>query len=97
MSLDDKVVNYMRSCTAAIILATGDDEVKRNRFQPRQNVIHEIGIAQQILTNKITYLLEEKTDFPSNITPKVYERFTKENLTNAFITIARDLKAFGIL
>lgn len=98
MSLDDKVLAYMRTCAAAIILATGDDKLKGSEyFHPRQNVIHEIGLAQQILTNRITYLLEEGTEFPSNITPKAYEPFTKDNLSKAFIAIARDLRAFGIL
>ena len=46
MSLDDKVIGYMRRCAAAIILATGDDKVEGSEhFQPRQNVIHEIGIG----------------------------------------------------
>ena len=98
MSLDDKVIAYMRTCAAAIILATGDDKVEGSEYlQPRQNVIHEIGIAQQVLTNRITYLLEEGTEFPSNIAPKVYERFFKDNLSKAFIAIVRDLRAFGIL
>jgi len=98
MSLDDKVPVYMRTCAAAIILATGDDKLKGSEhFHPRQNVIHEIGIAQEILTNRITYLLEEGTEFPNNIAPKVYEPFTKDNLSKAFIAIVRDLRAFGIL
>jgi len=98
MSLDDKVIAYMQTCAAAIILATGDDKVEGGEhLQPRQNVIHEIGIAQQVLTNRITYLLEEGTEFPSNIVPKVYERFTNNKLGKAFIAIVRDLRAFGIL
>ena len=98
MSLDDKVIAYMQTCVAAIILATGDDKVEGcEHLQPRQNVIHEIGIAQQVLTNRITYLLEEGTEFPSNIVPKVYERFTNNNLSKVFIAIVRDLRAFGIL
>ena len=98
MSVDTKVSSYMKVCASAIILATGDDKVEGNSFfQPRQNVIHEIGLAQQMLTNKITYLLEENTEFPSNVAPKVYERFTKESLSTAFIAIARDLKSFGVL
>lgn len=98
MSLDDKVLAYMRTCSAAIILATGDDKLQGTEyFHPRQNVIHEIGMAQEILTNRITYLLEEGTEFPNNIAPKVYEPFTKDNLSKAFIAIVRDLRAFGIL
>jgi predicted nucleotide-binding protein len=98
MSVDDKVVNNLKNCKAAIILATGDDIVNGSDFfQPRQNVIHEIGLAQQILKHKIIYLLEEDTKFPSNISPKVYQRFTKDNLSVAFITIARDLNDFDVL
>jgi hypothetical protein len=98
MSVDKKVSSYMKACASAIILATGDDKVEGSTFfQPRQNVIHEIGLAQQMLTNKITYLLEEDTVLPSNIAPKVYERFTKDNLSIAFIAIVRDLKAFGVI
>ncbi len=98
VSVDDKVEDYIGVCQAAIILATGDDQLTGSTvFQPRQNIIHEIGLAQQILENRITYLLEENTRFPSNIAPKVYESFTKDNLTKAFIAVARDLKAFGLL
>ncbi|MGB7002002.1 MAG: TIR domain-containing protein [Halobacteriota archaeon] len=98
MSLDDKVIALMQTCASAIIFATGDDKVEENEhLQPRQNVIHEIGLAQQVLTNRITYLLEEGTEFPSNIAPKVYERFTNNNLSKVFIAIVRDLRAFGIL
>ena len=96
MSLDDKVMANMQTCKSAIILATGDDEVD-GIPQPRQNVIHEIGIAQQLLTNKITYLLEEDARFPSNISPRVYEKFSDGNLSKAFIAIVRDLRSFGIL
>jgi predicted nucleotide-binding protein len=96
MSLDDKINSYLGTCKSAIILATGDDKVD-DIFQPRQNVIHEIGLVQQLLTNKITYLLEMDSEFPSNISPKVYERFSDDNLSKAFIAIARDLRSFGIL
>jgi predicted nucleotide-binding protein len=98
MSVDSKVSSYMKACSSAIILATGDDKVEgSSSFQPRQNVIHEIGLAQQMLTNKVTYLLEQNTEFPSNIAPMVYERFAKDNLSTAFIAIVRDLRAFGVL
>lgn len=97
-SVDAKIRGYMEGCQAAVILATGDDRVMAAAtLQPRQNVIHEIGLAQEILKDRATYLLEENTQFPSNIAPKVYERFTKDNVTKGFIAIARDLKAFGHL
>jgi predicted nucleotide-binding protein len=95
MSIDDKVKTQIKRCEAVIILATGDDKVDSS-LQPRQNVIHEIGYAEKDLDNRIIYLLEENTILPSNI-PQAYTRFTKNNLTNAFIAIALDLKSFGIL
>lgn len=95
MSIDNKVKTQIEMCVAVIVLATGDDEVN-GILQPRQNVIHEIGYAEKGLNNKIIYLLEERTNFPSNI-PQAYTRFTKDNLTKAFIAIVRDLKSFGIL
>lgn len=94
-----KVEESLKKCEAAIILATGDDKVEGEKKcrQPRQNIIHEIGLAQQMLNNKITYLLEEGTEFPSNISLKVYERFTEDNLTEAFTAIIRDLREFALL
>ena len=98
MSLDSKVVTSLKDCVAAVILATGDDRVEGgSRFQPRQNVIHEVGLAQQVLAGRLIYLLEVETEFPSNIAPKVYERFTDGDMTRAFIAVVRDLRAFGVL
>jgi hypothetical protein len=42
-------------------------------------------------------LKEEGCKFPSNITPKVWENFTQDNMENAFIKVAKELKAFGII
>lgn len=95
MSIDNKVKTQIERCEAVIVLATGDDRVSAT-LQPRQNIIHEIGYAEKDLDNKIIYLLEERAKFPSNIS-KAYTRFTKDNLTKAFIAITRDLKSFGII
>lgn len=98
MSVDNKVEVYLAVSEAAIILATGDDKVEGEAaLRPRQNVIHEIGLCQKALRNKIVYLLEEGTEFPSNVRPKVYERFSKENMTRAFKAVVRELRAWNIL
>ncbi len=99
-SVDDLVEERMKSCSAVIILATKDDKIEKRKriyYQPRQNVIHEIGLAQQILVNRIIYLKEKGCEFPSNINPKVWENFTRNNMENAFIKINKELKAFGII
>lgn len=100
-SLDDLVEEQMDTCIAVIILATKDDKIKNEKgeeyFQPRPNVIHEIGLAQEKVKERIIYLKEESCIFPSNISPKVWESFAQDNMENAFIKVAKELKAFGII
>jgi predicted nucleotide-binding protein len=100
-SLDDLVEEQMDTCVAVIIQATKDDKIKNEKgeeyFQPRPNVIHEIGLAQEKVKEKIIYLKEEGCKFPSNIAPKVWENFTLDNMENAFIKVGKELKAFGII
>lgn len=95
-SLDDLVEEQMSSCQCSVILATKDDLVD-GRFQPRPNVIHEIGLAQEKLNGRLIYLKEEGCAFPSNISPKVWENFTQDNLENAFWKLGKELRAFGLI
>lgn len=95
-TVDDKVEYYLDQADFVIALATGDDEVD-GKLQPRQNVSHEIGLAQKTHKGRIIYLLEEGAEFGSNIRPKVYERFKQRNMMNAFLGIVRELRAYGIL
>ena len=94
--VSDKVNSYLSQAEFVVILATGDDEVE-GKLQPRQNVIHEIGLAQKTHSGKIIYFLEETAEFPSNIRPKVYERFTQECMENVFLRVVIELKALGVL
>ncbi len=94
--LPDKVDSYLNQADFVIILATGDDEIVGKR-QPRQNVIHEIGLAQKTHAGKIIYLLEEGAEFPSNISPKVRESFNQDNMENVFLRIVIELRALKIL
>ncbi len=100
--LPDKINLYLSQADFVIILATGDDTVTDKKtgkeiIQPRQNVIHEIGLAQKTHVGKIIYLLEESAEFPSNIRPKVWESFKQRNMMDAFLGIVRELHAYGIL
>jgi predicted nucleotide-binding protein len=97
-----KVDSYLSQADFVIILATGDDTVTDEKTgketkQPRQNVIHEIGLAQKVHPGRIIYLLEEGAEFPSNIRPRVWESFKQRNMTNAFLGIVRELRAYGVL
>jgi len=95
-SVDDLVEEQMTGCLCAIILATKDDEVQ-DYFQPRPNVIHEIGLAQEKFRNRVIYLKEEGCKFPSNVQPKVWEDFTQESLENVFEKIVKELSGFKLL
>jgi len=78
-------------------LRVGDIDGKTGDFIPRGNVLMEIGILQEILKGKIIYLLQKGTKFPTNINEKVWERFSPQSMDKAFIKVARELIAFGIL
>lgn len=98
----DKVNFYLNKANFVIILATGDDTVRDTKTgapikQPRQNVIHEIGLAQKTHPGRIVYLLEEGANFPSNIRPRVWESFKQRNMMEAFLGIIRELRAYGML
>jgi predicted nucleotide-binding protein len=96
MAVDDLVEKRLGEADCAVILATADDNVG-GRMQPRPNVLHEIGLAQQRLDNRIIYLKEVGCDFPSNVAPKVWENFTQDNMEAAFEKIAKELQAFRLL
>ena len=99
-TVDGKVTDYLNEADFVIIFATGDDVIKgkdKDIRQPRQNVIHEIGLAQKIHPGKIIYLLEERAEFPSNIKPKVYESFARQSLDDSFTAIVREMRNWGFL
>ena len=97
-SVGENVDWYARQADCAIILAArGDIDGKTGRFIPRGNVLIEIGKSQELFKDRIVYLLQAGTKFPTNISEKVWGRFTTQRMDDAFIKIARELKKFGIL
>jgi hypothetical protein len=95
-SVNDNVEHYLNQSDCAIVLATGDDLVDGRVFA-RPNVHVEIGRFQERFRDKVVYLLEKNVALPSNVAEKVYERFTRDNLTSAFIKVANEVRAFGYL
>ena len=97
-SVNEQVEYYLNQADCAIILGTADDkELKDGKLYPRRNVYIEIGRFQEKFPQRIIYLLEEGASFPSDISEKLYTRFTQENMDEAFITVAREFSAFNIL
>ncbi len=97
-SIGEKVNLYARQADFAIILATkGDKDAKTGSFIPRGNVLIEIGKAQELFPDRTIYLLQAGTKFPSNISEKVWVRFTPQSMDDSFIKIAKEIRDFGIL
>ena len=97
-SIAENVDYYARLANFAIILATkGDIDSKTGGFIPRGNVSIEIGKLQEIFKEKIVYLLQAGTKFPSNASEKVWVHFTPQSMDNAFIKVANELRNCGIL
>lgn len=97
-SKEKNVEHYLKQCDCAIILATkGDVDGRTDEFIPRGNILNEIGRCQEIFPDRMVYLLEEGVKFPTNIDEKVWERFTEESMDKAFIKIAKELRAFGLI
>jgi len=97
-SKDKNVEHYLKQCDCAIILATkGDVDGQTGEFIPRGNILNEVGRCQEIFPNRTVYLLEEEVKFPTNIDEKVWGRFTEESMDKAFIKVAKELRAFGLI
>ena len=96
MAVDDLVDKHLKESDCVIILATADDEIG-DRRQPRPNVIHEIGLAQEIHPDRVIYLKENGCDFPSNVKPKIWGDFSQDNMEGAFEKVSKELRAMGLL
>lgn len=97
-SVDQQVQWCLDNSDCAIILGTADDkDLKDGKLYPRRNVHIEMGRVQERFPERVIYLLEEGPSFPSNIAEKVYERFTQGNMEKAFLKVAKELKAFGVI
>ena len=97
-SVGQNVDWYSKQADCAIILATkGDIDVKTGHFIPRGNVLMEVGKLQELFRGRIIYLLQSGTKFPTNVSEKVWAHFSPQSMDNAFVKVARELKAFGIL
>jgi predicted nucleotide-binding protein len=99
LSVNEKVRFYMNLCTGGIALATSVDETTAKEQRTRPNVENEIGMFQTApnIGDRIIYLKEPAVKFATNYSEKVWISFSKERIQDAFISIARELRAFGFL
>lgn len=97
-SINEQVEFYLDEADCAIVFGTADDEeLKDGKLYPRRNVCIEIGRFQERFPNRIVYILEEAASLPSNISEKIYARFTPDSMDEAFIKTVLELRAFDLL
>jgi predicted nucleotide-binding protein len=96
---EEHVDKLMSDSDCYIILAEygGIIDVKTGAKHPRLNVIDELARSREKRRSRTILLLEKDVDLPSNDEGIVYEHFTKQNMEKAFIKVAKELVAFGII
>ena len=96
---EEHVNKLMEDADCDIILAEygGIIDIKTGAKHPRLNVIDELARSRKRHLNRTIILLEKGVELPSNVKGIVYEHFTKQNMEKAFIKVANELKAFGLI
>jgi hypothetical protein len=89
----------MSICGSAVVLATEEDELTSGERRARPNVENEIGLLQNSanIGNRIVYMKEPDVKFASNYSEKVWIEFKKEEIATSFVSLLKELKAFGLL
>ena len=84
-AIRDILQDMLAKSSFAILVMTGEDETKNDEFQPRMNVVHELGLFQGRLGfSRAIVLLEEGTRHFSNIYGVEQIRFSKGNIKETF-------------
>lgn len=95
-SIGQAVEGYLQSSECAILIFTAEVE-KEGAWHAGENVINEEGLSRKYVGERIIYLVEQGVTLPTNFKEKVYGSFQENDMTDAFIKIARELKALGML
>ncbi len=89
----DILEEMLKESAFAILVMTGEDETKDGKFQPRLNVVHELGLFQGRLGfSRAIILLEEGVEEFSNIFGVHQIRFSKGNIKATFGDVLATLR-----
>ena len=81
----DVIANLGSQANMAILVMTGEDEMKDGSRHPRLNVVQELGKFQERFgNNKTIILLEKGTNLPSNNSGIIYISFEAGNIQACF-------------
>ena len=84
-AIRDILDSMLDSSSLALLVMTAEDEMADGTFQPRMNVVHELGLFQGRLGwTRGIMLLEEGSQEFSNMSGVQQIRFSKENIKEVF-------------
>ena len=97
--VEEHVDKRMEDSDCDIVLAEygGIIDVKTGTKYPRLNVIDELARSRKGRPSKMILLLEKDVELQSNVSGIVYGRFTKKNMEQALIKLARELRELGLI
>jgi len=94
----DVLKNFLKSCTFAVIVATGEDTTASGGVRARQNVVHEIGLFQGSLGfEKVALLQQEGMEEFSNVAGLQFIPFPDDRIESTFYELQRMLKREKII
>ncbi|MGA3181810.1 MAG: PocR ligand-binding domain-containing protein [Verrucomicrobiota bacterium] len=92
------VMGCIENSDAAVILYTGDDELKSGQRIARRNVAYELGVAHRAFGRKKTVLLlETGVEEPTNVAGMQVVRFERNCLSTKFADIRKYLEKMHLL
>lgn len=92
-TIRDILDDMLKKSSLAILIMTGEDELKDGTLIARPNVIHEIGLFQGKLGfSKAIVLLEEGTEEFSNLFGVQQIRYSKGNIRETFGDVLATIK-----
>jgi D-alanine-D-alanine ligase-like ATP-grasp enzyme len=98
-SIEKQVQWAQAQADFAVILATKGKAINKmtGTSYMALNVADELGRAREIFKNRIILLLEEGVEPHTNVSEIVYEPFVTQNMENAFIKIAKEIRHWKLL
>jgi predicted nucleotide-binding protein len=99
--ISQKVAETMKSCGAAILIFTADEELRDPNgevvWRPSENVVYELGAASVLYGNRIIIFKEEGVTFPSNFRDIGYIGFDEDALSAKTNELFKELIAFSLI
>jgi len=93
--ISEKIADEMRKCSAAIFIASADDEVQDADNKPikrtRENVVYELGAASFAYGKRIVIFKEEGVEFATDFRDLGHIEYNRGHLADKFADLLKEL------